>query len=44
MKKFDVFLRRPVVLLEGAIIERLRRGGGEQLDPHVLNAGLVFGD
>ena len=44
MDKFTEFLHKPVVLMEGAIIERLRRSGDAALDPYVLNAGLVFGD
>ncbi len=32
---------RPV-LTEGAVVERVRRGGQEPLDPHLANAGLVL--
>jgi homocysteine S-methyltransferase len=32
----------PVVLAEGAVVERLRRLPGETVDPHVANAGLVL--
>ena len=31
-----------VVLAEGAIIERLRRDESIELDPHILNAGLLY--
>jgi homocysteine S-methyltransferase len=34
--------RRELVLLEGAVIERLRRAPGVTLDPEVANAGLVY--
>lgn len=34
----------PVVLTEGSQIERLRRDPTVQLDPHVLNAALLYGD
>ena len=30
------------ILAEGSVIERLRRNPGIQLDPHVLNAGLIY--
>jgi homocysteine S-methyltransferase len=32
----------PVVLTEGALIERLRRDAEAELDPHVLHAGFVY--
>ncbi len=32
----------PVMLTEGAVIERLRRTPGVHLDPHVLNAALLY--
>ncbi|MBP7746808.1 MAG: homocysteine S-methyltransferase family protein [Phycisphaerae bacterium] len=32
----------PAMLTEGAIIERLRRDSAIKLDPHVLNAGLLY--
>jgi hypothetical protein len=34
----------PLCLTEGAVIERLRRTPGVRLDPHVLNAGLLYDD
>jgi S-methylmethionine-dependent homocysteine/selenocysteine methylase len=34
--------RAPVVLTEGAIIECLKRGSHVELDPWILNAGLVY--
>lgn len=30
------------ILTEGAVVERIRRGGEEPLDPHLANAGLVL--
>jgi homocysteine S-methyltransferase len=32
----------PVILAEGALIERLRRNPGVRLDPHIVHAGLVY--
>jgi len=32
----------PFILAEGSVIERLRRNPEIQLDPHVLNAGLIY--
>jgi homocysteine S-methyltransferase len=32
----------PAILMEGAVIERLRREKSVQLDPHVLNTGLIY--
>jgi len=46
MKAFDThpFLdQHPCILGEGAVIERLRRGGC-QLDPHVLNSAYIYDD
>jgi homocysteine S-methyltransferase len=34
----------PWVLLEGAVVERLRRDPAIRLDPHVVHAGLVLSD
>lgn len=40
---FPETLRRyPLVLTEGAVIERLRRDGSFPLDPHVLHAGFIY--
>ena len=33
---------QPIILTEGALIERLRRDPAVSLDPHVLHAGLVY--
>ncbi|MEK6756904.1 MAG: homocysteine S-methyltransferase family protein [Bacteroidota bacterium] len=33
---------QPFILTEGSIIERLRRDPSVKLDPHVLNAGLIY--
>jgi homocysteine S-methyltransferase len=35
-------LQQPLILMEGAVIERLRRDGTVPLDPQVLNAALLF--
>jgi homocysteine S-methyltransferase len=32
----------PVILAEGALIERLRRNPGVRLDPHIVHAGLIY--
>jgi homocysteine S-methyltransferase len=32
----------PIILTEGALIERLRRDAAVSLDPHVLHAGFVY--
>lgn len=34
----------PVILGEGAVIERLRRASGVELDPHVVNSVLIYDD
>ena len=34
----------PVILGEGAVIERLRRTPGIELDPHVVNSAFVYDD
>ena len=40
---FDqTFANAAVILAEGAVIERLRRDGGVEPDPHILHAGLVY--
>ena len=38
----DAVQDQPVILTEGALIERLRRDPAVSLDPHVLHAGLVY--
>ncbi len=38
----DVLRRAPVVLTEGAVIERLRRDRAVTLGPHVLNLALLY--
>jgi len=34
----------PMILTEGAVIERLHRDPSLELDPHILNAGLIYDD
>jgi len=38
----NVIASAPVILAEGAVIERLKRDGRFSLDPHVLHAGWVY--
>ena len=38
----DAVLNTPVILTEGAVIERLRRDPAVELDPHIANAGLIY--
>jgi homocysteine S-methyltransferase len=38
----DMLAREPVILTEGAVIERLRRTPSVALDPHVLHAGFTL--
>jgi len=40
----DVLRQAPCVLGEGAVIERLRRDPGIELDPHVVNSGLIYSE
>ncbi|MGD8452389.1 MAG: homocysteine S-methyltransferase family protein [Phycisphaerae bacterium] len=40
----ETLRQQPVILAEGAVIERLRRDGAMPLDPHVLHAGFVYDD
>lgn len=42
MAFLDAMHGEPVILTEGAVIERLRRTPGLPLDPHVLHAGFVY--
>lgn len=43
MTSFPRLLRESACILgEGAVIERLRRGGGPGLDPHILNSALIY--
>lgn len=42
MRFADAIAAEPVLLAEGALVERLKRGGGEPLDPHILHAGWVY--
>ena len=43
MTTFQAFLTQsPTVLGEGAVIERLRRSPGIQLDDHVVNSALIY--
>jgi homocysteine S-methyltransferase len=42
---FPEFLERfPCILGEGAVIERLRRNNGFELDPHIVNSAFVYDD
>lgn len=34
----------PIILTEGAVIERLNRDPSIKLDPHILHAGLIYDD
>ena len=34
----------PIILTEGAVIERLHRDPSIDLDPHILHAGLIYDD
>ena len=34
----------PIILTEGAVIERLNRDPSIDLDPHILHAGLIYDD
>ncbi len=38
----DCIARLPVTITEGAVIERLRRDTAGTLEPHVLNAALIY--
>jgi homocysteine S-methyltransferase len=38
----QIIENEPVIIAEGAVIERLRRDSGITLDPHVLNSSLVY--
>jgi homocysteine S-methyltransferase len=38
----ELFERSPCILGEGAVIERLRRNSGFELDPHIVNSGFVY--
>lgn len=38
----ELIERSPCILGEGAVIERLRRGGDFELDPHIVNSGFVY--
>ena len=38
----DAVANAPVILTEGAVIERLRRDPAVDLDPHIANAGLIY--
>ncbi|MDA8429574.1 MAG: homocysteine S-methyltransferase family protein [Geobacteraceae bacterium] len=40
----ELLATSPVILGEGAVIERLRRSPGIQLDEHVVNSALVYQD
>jgi S-methylmethionine-dependent homocysteine/selenocysteine methylase len=42
MKFEDAVANAPVILTEGAVIERLRRDPVIELDPHIANAGLIY--
>jgi homocysteine S-methyltransferase len=38
----ELFERSLCILGEGAVIERLRRNSGFELDPHIVNSGFVY--
>ncbi|RII29961.1 MAG: homocysteine methyltransferase [Geobacter sp.] len=38
----EMLKRSPVILGEGAVIERLRRAAGIELDEHVVNSALIY--
>jgi homocysteine S-methyltransferase len=38
----QILERAPIMLAEGAVIERLRRDRRIELDPHVENAGMIY--
>ena len=40
----DFLATYPVILVEGAVIERLRRSAGVNLDEHVMNSALIYND
>ncbi|MDA8415323.1 MAG: homocysteine S-methyltransferase family protein [Desulfobacteraceae bacterium] len=40
----ELLAASPVILGEGAVIERLRRADGIQLDEHVVNSALIYQD
>jgi homocysteine S-methyltransferase len=42
MKFPEIVAQAPLVLTEGAVIERLRRDPAVALDPHLLHAGLLY--
>ncbi|MCP4688001.1 MAG: homocysteine S-methyltransferase family protein [Desulfobacterales bacterium] len=44
MKIEDAVKRYPVILTDGAVLERLRRERTMELDPHILHAGLIYDD
>ena len=40
---FEQLLERfPCILGEGAVIERLRRNSGLELDPHLVNSAFIY--
>jgi S-methylmethionine-dependent homocysteine/selenocysteine methylase len=40
----ELFFSSPCILGEGAVIERLRRDSGLELDPHLVNAAFIYSD
>ena len=38
----DTVANAPIILTEGAVIERLRRDPAVELDPYITNAGLIY--
>jgi S-methylmethionine-dependent homocysteine/selenocysteine methylase len=38
----DLFNRAPIILGEGAVIERLRRNNELELDPFIVNSGFIY--
>lgn len=42
MRLAELIAAHPLILTEGAVIERLRRDPAVRLDPHVMHAGLLY--
>ena len=42
MNFIEAVKTEPVILAEGAVIERLNRDDRIQLDPHIVNSGLIY--
>ena len=42
MNFIEAVKTEPVILAEGAVIERLNRDDHIRLDPHIVNSGLIY--